>query len=172
MTHRPRQRSSSEVGSSSGCGSSAPPSETSDQGSEMGDSGVVPNQNPNNSGNFHHISAKVVINRGAGPLDGSEDNHGITVNGFYVNGGGAGGGGVGGGSSNNTDSDMHSSSATSMTNEDSLSDSGILMECERAQVESFFSGLGTEVSERETEEEYDLELDREIGECVRLWCLH
>lgn len=109
----------------------------------MGDSGVVPNQNPNNgnTNNFHHISAKVVINRG-GALESAEDNstnHGITVNGFFVNGGGVVGAGS---SSNNTDT----SSATSMTNEDSLSESGILMECERGQVESFFSGLGTEVS--------------------------
>lgn len=153
MTHRPRQRSSSEVEvGSSGCGSSAPPSETSDQGSEMGDSGVVANQNPNNLHHHlhHHISAKVVINHaaaGGGAGMGMDDemtaSNGITVNGFYVNGGGI----VGGGSTNTTDSDVHSSSATSMTNEDSLSDSGILMECERGQVESFFSGLGTEVSE-------------------------
>lgn len=151
MTHRPRQRSSSEVEvGSSGCGSSAPPSETSDQGSEMGDSGVVANQNPNNLHHLHHhISAKVVINHAAGGAGGGGlmddemvNSNGITVNGFYVNGGGV----VGGGSHNTTDSDVHSSSATSMTNEDSLSDSGILMECERGQVESFFSGLGTEVS--------------------------
>lgn len=119
MTHRPRQRSSSEVGSS-GCGSSAPPSETSDPGSEI-DSGVVANQQVHR----HHISAKVVI----------EEMNGSGGGGFY-----------GGSGSNATDSDVHSSSATSMTNEDSLSDSGILMECERGQVESFFSGLGTEVS--------------------------
>lgn len=133
MTHR--QRSSSEVGSS-GCGSSAPPSETSDQGSEMGDSGVVPNQNPNNR-HLHHISAQVVINRAE---DHEETDQRLTVNGFYLNGRG------GGESNNTTESDVHSSSATSMTNEDSLSDSGILMECEQGQVESFFSGLGTEVS--------------------------
>lgn len=139
MTHRPRQRSSSEVDvGSSGCGSSVPPSETSDQGSEMGDSGVVPNQNPNNF--HHHISAKVVINNNSNSpvsgLDTAEESHGITVNGgFFLNNNGG-----------NTDSDVHSSSATSMTNEDSMSDSGILMECERGQVESFFSGLGTEVS--------------------------
>lgn len=114
------------------------------------DSGVVPNQNPhsshnnssNSNSNFHHISAKVLINRSGATESSVAEDERITVNGFYVNGGG---GGVGS-SSNNTDSDVHSSSATSMTNEDSLSDSGILMECERGQVESFFSGLGTEVS--------------------------
>lgn len=112
MTHQQRQqRLSSEADmGSSGCGSSAPPSETSDQGSEMGDSGVVPNQNSSHS--LHHISAKVLIERDA-------------------------------------DSDLHSPSPTHSLggHDDSLSsDSGLLVECERGQVESFFSGLGTEVS--------------------------